>query len=103
MFAVLTDLHFFYFFSYDGSTFRMDKEIHVSAATRTDFFNGMGDGEPLSQWFLCLITVSERLFSILLEGYATILEAVVKRSCHQGINGDVSTSFVYPSKIQIIR
>jgi hypothetical protein len=37
VFAVLTDLKDFYFFSYDGSTFKMDKEIRVSGATRQTF------------------------------------------------------------------
>jgi hypothetical protein len=44
VFAILTDLKDFYFFSYDGSTFKMDKEIWVSGATRANFFNGMGNG-----------------------------------------------------------
>jgi hypothetical protein len=44
VFAVLTDLIDFYFFSYDGTTFKMDKEIHVSNATRVDYLNGIGNG-----------------------------------------------------------
>jgi hypothetical protein len=44
VYAVLTDLKEFYFFSYDGSCFKMDAEITVSGATRARFFNGMGDG-----------------------------------------------------------
>jgi hypothetical protein len=47
VFAVLTDLKDFYFFSYDGSTFKMDKEIRVSPATRVDFLKGMGEGSVL--------------------------------------------------------
>jgi hypothetical protein len=50
VYAILTDLKDFYFFSYDGSTFKMDKEIRVSSATRVEFFNGMGDGSFLSQF-----------------------------------------------------
>ena len=44
VYAVLTDLKQFYFFSYDGSSFKMDKEIHVYGATRAQFFDGMADG-----------------------------------------------------------
>ncbi|KAF8806483.1 hypothetical protein BYT27DRAFT_7257207 [Phlegmacium glaucopus] len=77
IFAILTDLKDFYFFSYAGSTFRMDKEMCVSTATRADFFNGMGD-------------VTEYLFSTILEGYVSILNAVVKRSCHCKTIGDIS-------------
>jgi hypothetical protein len=44
VYAILTDLKDFYFFSYDGSCFKMDEDITVSAATRRQFFNGMGDG-----------------------------------------------------------
>jgi hypothetical protein len=44
VYAVLTDLKDFYFFSYDGSTFKMDKEIWVSSATRAHFFKGMAEG-----------------------------------------------------------
>ena len=76
VFAVLTDLHFFYFFSYDGSTFRMDKEIHVSAATRIDFFNGMGDGELLSQWFAKASLSSSRAFW---RGWINWIQLLVER------------------------
>jgi hypothetical protein len=41
----------FYFFSYDGSHFKMDEDITVSAATRARFFNGMGDGLLVSLFF----------------------------------------------------
>jgi hypothetical protein len=44
VYAVLTDLKDFYFFSYDGSTFKIDKEIWVSSATRAHFFHGMAEG-----------------------------------------------------------
>ena len=44
VYAVLTDLQDFYFFSYDGSTFKMDTEIYVSSATQAHFFNGMAGG-----------------------------------------------------------
>jgi hypothetical protein len=44
VYAVLTDLKYFYFFSYDGSTFKIDSEIRVSSATRAHFFNGMAGG-----------------------------------------------------------
>jgi hypothetical protein len=44
VYAVLTDLRDFYFFSYDGSTFKMDTEIHLSAATWAHFLNGMAGG-----------------------------------------------------------
>lgn len=72
----------------------MDKEICVSGATRVDFFNGMGDGSFLSQCAKGLIpsslTVAERLFSIILEGYASILDAVIKKSTQRKVIGDVS-------------
>jgi len=77
VFAVLTDLKDFYFFSYDGSTFKMDKEIRVSPATRVDFLKGMGE-------------VTERLFSTILQGYISVLDAVVQRSTKRGTIGDVS-------------
>lgn len=101
VFAILTDLKDFYFFSYDGSTFKMDKEIHVSSATRAEFLNGMGDGELLflilDNFSHCLPTVTERLFSTILEGYISILDAVVRRSSHQGTIRDVSMLLLPPN------
>jgi len=44
VYAVLTDLREFYFFSYDGSTFKMDTEIRVYSGTRAHFLNGMAAG-----------------------------------------------------------
>jgi hypothetical protein len=48
VYAILTDFRDFYFFSYDGSTFKMDIEIQVSASTRANFLKGMADGLLLS-------------------------------------------------------
>ena len=96
VFAILTDLRDFYFFSHDGLTFNMDKEIHVSSATRVEFFNGMGDGLLLIS--VCrnihakLLAVMERSFSMILQGYIAILEAVVKRFTTHGVIGDVSST-----------
>ncbi|KAF8492808.1 hypothetical protein F5888DRAFT_877667 [Russula emetica] len=67
VYAVLTDLKDFYFFSYDGSTFKIDLEIWVSSATRAHFLNGMTG-------------VAERLFSIILEGYISISNTVIEKS-----------------------
>jgi hypothetical protein len=44
VYAILTDLKDFYFFSYDSTHFKMDSEIRVSSATRSQFLSGMGDG-----------------------------------------------------------
>ncbi|KAF8492802.1 hypothetical protein F5888DRAFT_1636945 [Russula emetica] len=75
VYAVLTDLQHFYFFSYDGSTFKMDTEIWVYSATRAHFLDGMAG-------------VTERLFSTILQGYNSILNAVIERSRKRGIIGD---------------
>lgn len=45
IFAVLTDLQDFYFFSYDGSTFSRGYEIMVSSCTREAFLRGMVEGQ----------------------------------------------------------
>jgi hypothetical protein len=44
VYAVLTDLKKFWSFSYDGSTFKMDRDILVSSETRASFLNGMAGG-----------------------------------------------------------
>lgn len=83
VYAVLTDLKDFYFFSYDGSTFKMDTEIWVSSESRAHFFHGMAE-------------VMERLFSILLQGFISTLNAAVERPKKCGIIKNVSQ----PNSIQ---
>lgn len=48
VYAILTDLQHFYFFSYDGLSFKMDQEIYVSSETRAHFFYGMAESKLLS-------------------------------------------------------
>jgi hypothetical protein len=43
---------------------------------------------------LSLLTVTERLFSTILQGYISNLNAVIERSKKCGIIGDVSTYFI---------
>ena len=44
VYAILYDLKDFYFFSYDGSSFKTGENIRVSSDTRVQFLNGMAEG-----------------------------------------------------------
>jgi len=78
IYAMLSDLHDFYFFSYDGTKFQRMVEITIPQQPRAQFMEGMAQ-------------VSDLLFSLLLNGYIEILAAVEKRSTKRGSDGDVST------------
>ena len=94
VYAMLTDLHNFFIFCYDGSKFCLyQDEITVPARPRSAFLCGMINGLlavtfVIEDYVNCHI-VTEILFSVILQGYIQTLQAVSTRSKYWGIHGDV--------------
>jgi len=79
VYAVLTDMTKFYFLRYDGCNFTLyEKETHVSYHSYPIFLDGMRNGEriysPLNAVNYPIVT--EILFSIILQGYISTLDAI---------------------------
>jgi len=79
VYAVLTDMRDFYFLRYDGCNFTLYKdETRVSYYSHPQFLDGMRNGEcthaPLNVVNYAIVT--EILFSIILQGYISILDAI---------------------------
>lgn len=95
VYAVLTDLRDFYFLQYDGSKFTLhEDDFIVPTRSRSAFLDGMRNGEcnSLSLGHHCIVNyliVTDHLFSIILEGYISNLNAVEARFNLQGAQGDV--------------
>ena len=91
---MLTDLHDFFIFCYDGSKFCLyQDEISVPTHPRSAFLRGMINGLlavtfVIKDYINCHI-VTEILFSVILQGYIQTLQAVSTRSKYRGIHGDV--------------
>jgi hypothetical protein len=95
----LTDLKDFYFLRYDGSKFAIyENEIIVSTRFRSAFLDGMKNGEHIHSPFdiaelVNYPVVSEHLFSVILEGYISTLNAIEARSKTRGASvGEPSIS-----------
>jgi hypothetical protein len=99
VYAILTDLQHFYFFSYDGSTFRMDTEIRVSSATGTLF---RWNGRRLASRLVCKIFHAKFVDSRAAFFFHPtsglylypMINAVIERSKKRGIIGNVSTYII---------
>lgn len=96
VYALLTDLHDFYFISYNGSKFSCTPEITVSTYSRLTFLEGMMKGVAVillsvhSYIKSCPSgSVTERLFSMLLHAFIRTMEAVEARSEVRGEKDDV--------------
>lgn len=93
IYALFSDLNSFEILSYDGTKFQYLTQILVPLEYRTEFIHGMAQGMfaflPVLILYLCS-TVSDLLFSLLLNGYIGVLSAVEKRSRKRGSEGEVS-------------
>jgi hypothetical protein len=95
VYAILSDLEKFYFLCYDGICFtRTEKVVLVLDAPRSDFLAGMRRGRLFNlksepSHCLTFLLVSDLLFSVLLQGYIGMLDAIVVRSTVRMIAGDV--------------
>ncbi|KAF5386868.1 hypothetical protein D9615_002081 [Tricholomella constricta] len=78
VYAVLTDLRDFYFLRYDGSSFALyNHDISILLRSRATFLDGMR-------------SVTDHLFSIILDGYISNITVIQSRSSLRGSQGDVS-------------
>ena len=93
VYALLTDLRSYYFFSFNGSHFTRSAAGNIRInRSRKEFFIDMAEGAALPslvRFVLLTLAVSERLFGALLKGYTSFLREVAAKSKVRGELGDV--------------
>ena len=111
VYAVLTDLKEFYFFCYDGVELTCCNMVTVFSVhvSWTWYLEEMVEGDNLLLWkrrfHFIILTVTEILFSVLLQAYISTLETVHNWSIKQGNAGNVHIifcEFFYKSDVQHI-
>lgn len=85
----------FTFLKYDGSTFtRYEHDVSITNHSRRAFLDGMRNGQCIRSsldviGLLTITSVTEVLFSIILEAYISTLDIINSRSKLHGLQGDV--------------